>query len=261
MIVDTFLFNNEFDMLDIRIALTSSWVDRWVVCEGNRTLSGQLKPYYLSDNIDRYKPLGDRLRVIKLDIPETWSNWDIENGQRSALLPGYQYCQDSDIIMHSDLDEILNSNQVPAIIRHVEQTNQPISCTLDMYIYKFDQRLDRKWNGNVVAKKHMFEDPCKLYKGLKAGVGTAQKKKDRTHCAFFPEVAGWHWSWMGSDEVVANKIKSCIETQHRDVDQMLENFHNLQPETAINHKCQTTQVDPNYPESVMTVLKKYPYWT
>ena len=260
MVVDTTLFNNEFHMLDIRLALTQHYVDRWVICEGNRTMSGRPKPYYLSDNLDRYQQWGDRLCVIKLDISETWTNWDIENGQRSALLPGYADCDANDIVMHSDLDEILNPDLVPAIFELVETTNQPVTCTLEMYIYRFDQRVDRKWAGNVVAKKNMFEDPCKLYKGLLSGVGHAQKKKDRSHCAWFPQDAGWHWGWMGNDDIIRTKAWSCIESQHRDTNEMLESFRKLDG-SAINHKTATNKVDPQYPASVDQVLRQYPYWT
>lgn len=260
MIIDTTLFNTEFDMLDIRLELTKHYVDRWVICEGNRTMSGRPKPFYLSDNIGRYEKWGDRIKVIKLDIPETWSNWDIENGQRSALLSGYHDCDANDIVMHSDLDEILNPEMWPGIVELLEQSNQPVTCTLDMYIYRLDQRVDRKWTGNVVAKKHMFEDPCKLYKGLQSGVGHAQKKKDRSHCVQFPQTAGWHWGWMGDDELIKNKAWSCIETQNRDGDEMLESFRKLDG-SAINHKTATQKVDPGYPTIVDSVIRKYPWWS
>jgi len=49
MIIDTLLFNNEFDMLDIHLAITDQYVDRWVVLEASRTFSGISKPYYLTD--------------------------------------------------------------------------------------------------------------------------------------------------------------------------------------------------------------------
>jgi len=260
MIIDTTLFNNEFDMLDIRLELTKHYVDRWVICEGNRTMSGRPKPFYLSDNMARYSHWGDRLRVVRLDIPETWTNWDIENGQRSALLEGYQDCSDDDIVMHSDLDEIINPELWPEILQTVNTADQPVTCTLDMYIYRWDQQVDRKWTGNVVAKKHMFADPCKLYKGLQSGVGHAQKKKDRSHCVQFPKTAGWHWGWIGNDDIIKSKAWSCIETQHRDADEMLETFKRLDG-TAINHKTATHQVDPQYPPLVDAVLRQYPYWS
>lgn len=261
MIIDTTLFNDEFDMLDIRIALTQDWVDQWIICEGNRTMSGKPKPYHLSKNIDRYKHLGNRFKVITLDIPQSWSNWDIENGQRAAILPGYQDADPNDIIMHSDLDEILNPELVPEILSHLDQHDCPISCGLEMYIYRFDQRLERGWQGNVVARKRHFKDPCTLYKGPDAGVGHAQKRKRRTGSVGFPKPAGWHWGWMGSDATVVNKIKSCIETQNRDVNEFMEHLHRLDPASAINQKCRTHLVQPDYPQCVMKVIKKYPWWS
>jgi beta-1,4-mannosyl-glycoprotein beta-1,4-N-acetylglucosaminyltransferase len=262
MIVDTTLFNDEFDMLDIRLALTESWVDRWIICEGNRTLSGQPKPFRLSENLSRYHRYRDRMHVICLDVPESWTNWDIENGQRAAIRDAYQGCAQDDVIMHSDLDEILNPELVPDILAFLEQHDQPVSCPLDFYLYRFDQQTDRGWKGNVVAKKRHFHDPAELYKGLGAGVGHARKRKDRSHCVGFPQRAGWHWGWMGNDEQIRNKIRSCIETQFRDANKMLEDLKRGDTGSAINHKCHTHYVaDPGYPESVMRVISQYPYWT
>ena len=261
MIIDTTLFNNEFDMLDIRIALTEHYVDKWIICEGNRTMSGHPKPFYLSDAVEKYDYLGDRLHIIQLDIPESWSNWDIENGQRAALLEAYRDCDENDIIMHSDLDEILNPELWPEIVAKLDQVNKPVTCTLDMYIYKFDQKVDRKWTGNVIARKHMFINPAELYKGVGACVGNPRKKKDRSHCVPFDKTAGWHWGWMGSDDIVKSKAWSCIESQHRDVEQMLASFKNLEADKAINHKTKTHKVDPAYPAIVDQVLHRYPYWT
>ena len=248
-------------MLDIRLELTKDWVDRWVICEGSRTMSGKPKDFHLRNNLDRYRHWGDRLRVICLDIPETWGNWDIENGQRAALVPGYEDCADDDVIMHSDLDEILNPDLVSGILQRLEQADQPVTCTLDMYIYKFDQKVDRTWAGNVLAKKRHFDDPCHLYKGLEAGVGHAKKKKDRSHCAWYEGIAGWHWGWMGSDDIIESKVRSCIETQHRDTQEMLDNFHRGDTAAAINQKCVTQYHAPTYPESVMQVISRYPFWT
>lgn len=261
MIIDTFLFNNEFDMLDLRIELTQHWVDRWVICEGNRTLSGKPKPYHLTDNIEKYARLGDRLRVIPLDIPESWTNWDIENGQRAALVPGYEDCDEDDVIMHSDLDEILNPDCVPDILRQLAREDRPVSCTLEMYMHRFDLRLDRNWAGNVVAKKRHFQDPCKLYKGVAAGVGSAKKKKDRSHCVCTDGNVGWHWTWMGNEDVVKNKVVSCIETQHRDADALYDLLAAGDTASAINHKCVTNKIDTDYPDSVMSVIQRYPWWT
>ena len=263
MIIDTTLFNNEFDMLDIRLALTESWVDHWIICEGNRTMSGQPKPYHLSDHIDRYAAYQDRLTVLQLDIPEWWTNWDIENGQRAHIAKGYdRLASQDDIIIHSDLDEILNPEMVPDILTMLAAEDRPISCGLDMYLYRFDQKLERGWKGHVIARRRHFQDPCTLYKGLAAGVGHAQKKKIRTHCAGFPRHAGWHWGWMGNDDIIRSKVVSCIESQHRDAQEVVDLLASGDSAGAINQKCRTHyEPNPGYPDSVLSVIQQYPWWS
>lgn len=263
MIIDTTLFNNEFDMLDIRLALTESWVDHWIICEGNRTMSGQPKPYHLSDNIDRYARHLGRMTVLKLDVPEWWSNWDIENGQRAHIRQGYdRLASMDDIIMHSDLDEMLNPELVPDILSMLDAEDRPITCALDMYLYRFDQKLERGWKGPVVARRRHFQDPCTLYKGLAAGVGHAQKKKTRDHCASFPLRAGWHWGWMGNDDIIRSKVQSCIESKDRDANEVIQQLARGDTVAAINQKCRTTFVaNPDYPARVQEVIRRYPWWT
>lgn len=261
MIVDTTLFNNEFDMLDIRLALTQGWVDRWIICEANRTLSGKPKPWHLKDNLDRYRPYLDRLQVISIDVPENWTNWDIENGQRALIRSAYDDCDDDAIVMHSDLDEILNPDCVGELLEFLNEHDRPVTCSLDFFLYRFDLQVDRKWKGNVLAKKRHFQDPCTLYKGVEAGIGHAQKRKNRRHCVGLDRQVGWHWGWIGNDTQILNKVTSCIETQQRDANQILEDLRRGDTATAINHKCSTRWVpDPGYPKAVYDVIKQYPYW-
>ena len=66
MIVDTFLFNNEFDMLDIHLEISKNYVDKWIVLEADRTLSGLKKEFHLQKNIQKYKEkYKDRLIPIQ----------------------------------------------------------------------------------------------------------------------------------------------------------------------------------------------------
>jgi hypothetical protein len=77
----------------------------------------------------------------------------------------------------------------------------------------------------------------------------------------FKTPVGWHWTWMGSDDLIRNKVVSCIESQHRDPEQILAAFKQLDTISAINHKCTTHVIDVKYPDCVQLVLKNYPaYW-
>ena len=256
MIIDTLLFNNEFDMLDIHLAITNHYVDRWVILEANRTFSGIAKPYNLLDNLGRYQQqYGDRIQVVTLALEEHQTNLICETMMRQAIAPALAEYSAEDIVIHGDLDEIINPECWADIIAAMDQHNQPVSCGFEMYMYKFDQRAERGWKGSVVARRRMFDTPHELYKG------NSIKRKNRDHCVGFPTPVGWHWTWMGSDDLIRNKVVSCIETQHRDPEEMLQAFKRKDTISAINHKCTTHVVDVQYPDVVQTILKRYPsYW-
>ena len=75
MIIDTTLFNDEFDMLDIHLSISENYVDHWIILEANRTFSGKLKPYNLTNNLQKYKEkYGDRIEVVNLELNETQTN-------------------------------------------------------------------------------------------------------------------------------------------------------------------------------------------
>lgn len=258
MIIDTTLFNDEFDMLDIHLAITENYVDRWIILEANRTFSGILKPYNLSNNIEKYKEkYGDRIEVINLELNEDQKNLVCETLMRRGFRSSLEKYEDDDIIIHGDLDEIINPEMWKNILELMSEHQKPVSCNFEMYLYRFDQKAGRNWKGSVVAKKSMFDTPHDLYKGSMDVV----KRKNRGNCVSLDNAVGWHWTWMGNDELIKNKVVSCIESQYRDPEQVLQAFKDVDTKSAINHKAESTIIDPVYPESVLSVLKQYPnYW-
>jgi beta-1,4-mannosyl-glycoprotein beta-1,4-N-acetylglucosaminyltransferase len=256
MIIDTLLFNDEFDMLDIHLAITDHYVDRWIVLEASRTFSGIPKPYNLSNNLDRYQArYGDRLQVVTLELSADQTNLVCETMMRQAIASALTECDSEDIVIHGDLDEIINPESWADIVALMDQHDKPVTCGFEMYMYRVDQRAERNWKGSVVARRRMFDTPHELYKG------NSIKRKDRSHCVGFKTPVGWHWTWMGSDDLIRNKVVSCIESQHRDPEQILAAFKQLDTISAINHKCTTHVINITYPDSVQSVLKNYPaYW-
>jgi hypothetical protein len=162
---------------------------------------------------------------------------------------------DETIFLHGDTDEVTDPGMVPEIVKLLNLYDRPVALGMHMFIYRFDQRTNRGWKGPVWARKRMFENPQLL---IKNGYG---KKKDRSHCTSLSN-AGWHWTWMGDDDRIRNKIRSCIESQNRDVESTLAAFKRQDIGSAINQKCVTEYCeDPGYPAEVMSVLSRYPYWT
>src|SRR5690349_5866919 len=102
MIVDSMIFNDEFDMLEFRLKLLWDHVDKFVICEANRTHSGKLKPFYLSDSEAEYRFGWASEKIVRISVNIDISNldlnympkeyepnapqWKIENWQRNAIL-------------------------------------------------------------------------------------------------------------------------------------------------------------------------------
>lgn len=254
MVIDTFLFNNEFDMLDIHLEITDHFVDRWIVLEASRTFSGIPKPYYLSDNLKRYQQKwGDRIEVVRLPLSSTQINLVCETMMRQGFRDSLRQVSPDDIVCHGDLDEIIDPTRWDDIVALMDQHQQPVSCGMQMYVYRLDQRAHRGWKGSVVARRRMFDTPHELYKGKNV------KRKDRSHCVGLKEPVGWHWTWMGDDEAIKHKVVACIESQNRDPNQVLSSFKSNDSASAINHKCTSDILPTQYPDPVQRVLARYPY--
>ena len=243
-------------MLDIHLAITDHYVDRWVILEASRTFSGIPKPYNLLDNLAQYQSrYGNRIKVVTLALEEHQTNLICETMMRQAIAPALAEYSSEDIVIHGDLDEIINPECWADIVTMMDQHSRPVSCGFEMYMYKFDQRAERGWKGSVVARRSMFDTPHELYKGASI------KRKNRDHCVGFPTPVGWHWTWMGNDDLIRNKVVSCIESQHRDPEQILAAFKQQDTIAAINHKSTTHVIDVRYPSVVQAILKRYPdYW-
>lgn len=113
MIYDTFLFFNEFDLLDIRLHELDAVVDTFVLVEATRTHSNQPKPLYYAENRARYAAFHNKIiHVIVDDTPDTADAWAIERFQRDAILRGLTCCRPDDLILMSDVDEIPRSRAV-----------------------------------------------------------------------------------------------------------------------------------------------------
>ena len=193
--------------------------------------------------------------MVTLPLSADQINLICETQMRQSIAPALANCDPNDIVIHGDLDEIINPDCWAEIVATMDQHDRPVGCGFDMYMYRFDQQAERGWKGSVVARRRMFDTPHELYKG------TYPKRKDRSHCVGIRKAVGWHWTWMGSDDLIRNKVVSCIETQHRDPEEMLQAFKRKDTIAAINHKATTHVVDIQYPNSVQAVLKRYPgYW-
>ncbi len=86
-IYDFFIFNNEFDILEIRLYELYNYVTLFLIVESRDTLSGKEKPLYLKENWSKFARYHDKIRRIELRLVRNVTNaWPNEHRMRSEGL-------------------------------------------------------------------------------------------------------------------------------------------------------------------------------
>lgn len=198
MIIDTFTFFNELDLLNVRFKELYDVVDAFVIAESTHTFSGKPKKLVFYENMQRFVPYLDKVHhVIVNDMPlDTDNAWVRETHQRNALITCLKEHFPLDAtVMLSDVDEIPYRD----IVRQI-QPNQ--SCRMQFFYYDLWSELDYLWHGTTTT-----------YLG---DIDTMQHLRDqRYNLPAFPsnDWHGCHLSYWGGALRIREKIQSMSDTQ------------------------------------------------
>jgi len=116
VIHDAFTYSGEIECLLIRLHELADVVDRFILVEGDRTFTGQLKDrlYYHGHDEQRIPPaLRERIIPVYAVLPErAASPWDRETYQRNSILMGLGEARNDDVLLMGDVDEIPRASAV-----------------------------------------------------------------------------------------------------------------------------------------------------
>ena len=115
---DCFTFNDELDLLELRLQTSAPHVDFFVLVEAAKTFSGAGKPLHFKNNQSRFAQYREKLRhVVVTDLPPPAPRrWEAEVSQRNSLVQGLDGARAQDIVLVSDADELIHP-QVLATLR------------------------------------------------------------------------------------------------------------------------------------------------
>lgn len=198
-VYDTFLFNDELDLLKLRLHWLSDVVDFFVVVESRRTLSGKSKPLHFWENRKLFQPFLHK--IIHLEVPvNDLPEWEYEFYQRNFIKQGLQNCDDNDIVFISDADEIINIKEI--LQNH--SSKLPALIELPMYYYFTNLKTNQTFFVNLAA-------PWGFIKNLDLGF------RYRDYPAYTQSVikadtaiTGWHFSYLYGNNIepYQKKIKA-----------------------------------------------------
>lgn len=229
MLVDSFLFFQELDLLEIRLEYLYPIVDKFIIIEAKQSFNGSIKDYVFEKNIKRYKKYIDKLTYYKIeDLHYRYeelikytnnSNSKIikkignfikgheyyDKGNISHILDTYhrecihiplsKTCNDDDIILFSDLDEIPQID----ILRKLCQLPKQ-DCLRVFVQHEFQYYLNfyanSDWYGTIIG-------PYKLVKNNSLNLL-------RKHSNKLTSISdsGYHFTSIGNKKSIINKIES-----------------------------------------------------
>ncbi len=275
---DCFNFFNELDVLEVRLNTLYDYVDYFVIVESSVTHSGEDKPFYFEENKERYSKFIDKIIHFKVhdtpndftNLPKT-DNFELNNiydyiikqtnrfnrrtqpdygrdfFQKECIRRPLINCEDGDIILFSDLDEIPN----PEIIKNINDLDLTKIYSLNQitYYYYINVLKQRDWYGTKIL----------TYKKLK-GLSLNEVRGDTSLSIKLPN-GGWHFSFMGGKEMVKKKILSysardLAMRNNRVIDSIENNINNL-IDPFFRGKLELVQIDNSYPEYLLNNLDKY----
>jgi len=206
MIYYCFMFNDEYDLLEVQLNTMNSIVDKFVISEGPYTQSGEKKPLYfeLVKNDLRFRKFKDKIIHIidngllpKDKLPEgKRSRWYNENHQRNAIQQ--VKFKSNDLIISGDVDEIMNPDVLPIL----KKEQKPVTLMQHLYYYYLNCQSLSSWRAVISMRgKHLKN------KAL------SDMRLERNNFKAINN-AGWHFSYLGGVERVIKKLKIMAHAEY-----------------------------------------------
>jgi hypothetical protein len=206
-IIDSIMFLNEYDILEIRLKEMYDHVDKFVIVECNKTHTGIPKEFNLEKHLDRFKPWLDKIDYIKVEQDNPSSHaWNNEYWQRDQMARGWQDLTTDDVILISDADEIIR----PEAIDFIRNTNYDLyGLYMPAFYFKFNY-MDTNPDFHYKVWGKAYRNPS--IGGCKMRYTNEMPGKSRIELHH----AGWHFGWLGDDEFVKHKMQC---TPHTEINQ------------------------------------------
>ena len=213
-IYDCFTFYNELDLLELRLTELYDHVDYFVLVEANTTFTSKPKSYIYEKARARYKRFADKIIHIKVDkMPGHADAWVNDRFQRDQIFHGIVDAAPDDLIMISDLDEIIR----PAAIDYMRNSEQSLfALRMPIYNFKFNYMKISPDVYNIwgmAGRRHLFDDiKPDAFRALRFNFMNAPYQFRNDGCEVI-EHGGWHFGYMGDREWLVDKAQAFAHTE------------------------------------------------
>jgi len=179
------MFNDELDILELRMNYMYDHVDKFVVAESSLTHSNLSKPLFLKNNLSRFERFKDK--IIYLEVPPIMQtdSWEGEFFQRNYLKTALLECEDNDLIIIADIDELVDIEQ----LQQTGKLDGPCLVETPMYYYFINLKTGINWVRTLVT-------PYKYLRSFDIGDRLKYTNLDPVVLRSNDKPLGWHLSYM-----------------------------------------------------------------
>ncbi len=199
MIIDSFIFNDELDILEFRLELLWDQVHRFIIVEADKTHTGIDKPFHFQNNKKRFKWAESKIHhymfspniegIDLLSKPTEYNPnhgcWKIEAQQRNAIYDVASQFDNNDVLILSDCDEIPSHEAIDIALGLHNKNQLPIACQQDLFYYNLSNFCNQDWRGSIFSTVSQMKNI------------TPQGLRDKRNSLPAITNGGWHLSWFG----------------------------------------------------------------
>jgi beta-1,4-mannosyl-glycoprotein beta-1,4-N-acetylglucosaminyltransferase len=265
---DCCMYFDEDLVLDLRLNILNNYVDKFIIAEGTKDHTGKDKK--LNFNINNFSKFRDKINYIIVDdlpvnIKSFKKNWPVhhlrDQHQRNALSRGLVDCDDTDLVMISDIDEIPN----PEKIKEFKNENK-YGCFLQKNFQTKINLLnitDKYWMGTKIIQKKYLKSPQWL-----RNIKTTKPAFWKFYKPRQPQLiyeGGWHFSFLKEPVKISKKIQSYSHSEYNtsnftDVKKIEERIKNKVDIFDRNIEYKKIDLDKTFPKHILDNLNKYEKW-
>lgn len=221
MIYDCFLYYDEDMLLDLRLNVLASHVDKFVIVESTHSFTGKPKP--LNFNIDNFIEFKDKIIYVVFDQePHKDDAWQNETDTRNAIMRGLKDAKDDDLILVSDVDEVFN----PIALEKINKHNLCTVIYQNFFNYQFNLQVFNTDNTPRLCKLPKavtYKNLVGFFYGQPDILRNVKRSSLRKNwlkwrwLKFNTRIikdGGWHFSWVMTPERIAEKMSTISHTEY-----------------------------------------------
>ena len=265
---DCCMYFDEDVVLDLRLNILNDYVNKFVIAEATRDHTGREKK--LNFKLKNFSKFKDKINYIVVDdlpinLKSFKKNWPVhhlrDQHQRNALSKGYQNCNNDDLIMISDIDEIPDPNKIKEF-----QLKNKYGCFMQKNFQSKINLLnntDKYWMGTKICQKKYLKSPQWLRNIKTAKPAFWKIFKPKQPQLIFD--GGWHFSFLKKPDGIAKKIQSYSHSEYNkpeftDEKKIEERIKNRIDIFDRNFKYEKVNLDDTFPKYILNNLNKYKDW-